>query len=114
MDAQKFTQLCTRLAAVDLFGSLPPAPPWAQPGATPVSIKGAIDAARNAVPLVFADAYIDPLQTQLARVIGAGDPAILETLVGAVAQHDEGYPMAPPLNRFLAVVSNLLRSRNDR
>jgi len=113
MNPQNFVQLCNTLAAVDMFGSSPPASPWAQAGAQMSDIQGAIEAARPVLPLVYADSYIDPLQKQLSGVMWAGNP-LQETLVGAVAQHGSGYVLAPALKRFLAVVSNFYRSFLDK
>jgi len=111
MDQKNFVQLCTTLAAIDMFGSRPPAPSWPD-GADVATVRTALDDARTAIPLGYAGAYIDPLSAQLARVIP--DPTMLETLAGAVAQHGPGYPLAANLDRFLAVVSNLYRSFLDR
>ncbi|HUI60094.1 MAG TPA: hypothetical protein VLX90_07720 [Steroidobacteraceae bacterium] len=80
-------------------------------------VKTLVSAGDPLLPAPFRDAYSDPLLTRLdgvfARLGGAnGDPATLETLTGCVYQHTQR-ALQPPLNRFLAVISNLYRSFLD-
>lgn len=116
MNEQNFVALCNRLAAIDLFGSRPPAPPWGTDTPGVAQVRDDIEAGRPAVPLVYGDSFIDPLERQLPRVIAFSRPdtATLETLTGAVYQHDGGYALAASLDRFLAVISDLYRSFLDR
>ncbi|HVG22794.1 MAG TPA: hypothetical protein VND45_01460 [Thermoanaerobaculia bacterium] len=106
------TALADRIASIDLTGEGPPAVPWG----TTVSqeaLASAIDSGAPAMPLVYHDAYIAPLQQNLARIVaatpeGSTDPA--ETLTGAVYDHAPGSEVAAPLRRFLAVVGDLYES----
>ena len=66
------------------------------------------------LPIVYHDAYVEPLKKKIERVvietskIGDGDPA--ETLFGAVSNHAPDSGLASPLRRFSVVVADLYRS----
>lgn len=104
-------------SAIDLTGAGPPEPPW---GAAPTAeaFGQALASGVDALPLVYRDAYIVPLQQALPRLLlltaqqGGSDPA--ETLLGAIYGHAADSPVAGSLRRFLTVVSDLYRSFLDK
>jgi len=116
MDERNFIQLCNTWATVDLFGSHPPAPPWGRDHPAVSDVQAAMESGRNAVPLAYGVSFVDPLERQLPRIVAASisDTTMLETVAGAIYQHAAGFSLAPHLQRFLAVVSNLYRSFLDR
>ena len=80
-------------------------------------VKRLVSAGDPLLPAPFRDGYADPLLQRLdgliARLGGAqGDTSTLETMTGCVYQHSQR-ALQPPLNRFLAVISNLYRSFLD-
>jgi hypothetical protein len=108
----------------DLFGALmqltnlmeavPPPPPISQP-ATLDEVRSAVDSGAHLLPWPFRSAYAEPLERNLRSVVerlAGPDQTVLEAVTGAVYQHS-GRPSEGPLNRFLAVVSNLYRSFLD-
>lgn len=113
---QNFRALFERVKAIDLFGEGPPERPFAEPPSVDI-VRRPIEAAADALPLVFRRVYVDPLLAQLPHALltleQQGDPeltgAITETLAGAVYDH-RAAEVAAPLHRFLAVVSNFYRS----
>ena len=109
INPDNFNSLFQTLAAIDLFGSAPPPPPFGSP-VTEDAVRGPVESGAPALPLLYRTEYSDILLAQLGTVIPQlGDPAMIETLAGAVYQHGPGLD-AGPLNRFLAVVSDLYRS----
>src|SRR4051794_38710087 len=103
-----------RLTAATLTGEGPPEVPWGD-SPTVDAIATAIDGAADALPFVYRRAYVDEIRAQLPAIVRGlreRDPEVLETLAGAVYDHDSD-EVAAPLGRFLAVVSNLYRSFLD-
>ncbi len=105
-----FLKLFYRLRQIDFGGESGPAYPFGLPP-TAAEIGAAIDQGALGMPLVFRKFYVEPLKANLDSImrLGAGNHALLEALSGAVYQH--GFPeLSAPLQRLLAVVSNLFRS----
>jgi hypothetical protein len=108
LDAKAFTQLCEKLAKIDLFGAAPPKPSWgSQPTAS--KLRKAIDSGALALPLVYQTGYVAPLVNHLNTVLTRA-AADLEPFLAPIYQHAEGNSVLPQLQRFLAVISNLYRS----
>ncbi len=107
--ADAFEQIWQRLATVDLFGQ----GGEALPSATDLPL--AVTAGAAQMPHVYQDTYIAPLETNMARLLASipDNASTVETLTAAVYQHQANDPMRAPLNRFLAVISNLYRSFLD-
>jgi hypothetical protein len=108
VDATRFTQLCERLAEIDLFGTDEPAPPWGRQPALP-KVRKAIDAGTPQMPLAYQTAYIDPLVAQLETVLAraGGD---VEPFAAPIYEQAPSSTIRPPLQRFLAVISDLYLS----
>jgi len=104
-----FFDLCNRLAEVDLFGTA------GEPMPKGTALSKAVQDAAPLLPHAYLSSYGQPLETALRRLIALAhqDATTVETLTGAVYQHGSGNPAAAPLNRFLAVISNLYRSFLD-
>ena len=109
LDISGFQQLYDTLRGIDLVGTGPPAPPWGDGAPTADDVRAAITPAAVKLPLAYRDAYVRPLLDQLDVVVQQADPVTLETLAGAVFDHDVA-DVDPQLDQFLAVVSNLYRS----
>jgi hypothetical protein len=109
-----FDALFTTLSAIDLFGDAPPILPYAVPP-TAAGVGGALDTGFPQLPKVFQDSYATPLKTALPHLLAGIDPnsaddlSMLETMTGAVYEHADS-SIAPPLHRFLALISDLYRS----
>ena len=116
IDLTKFSAVARALSHVNLFASGPPKPPYGKKPTVAAVVK-AINAGEPALPLVYRTRYADKLKAILPTAMSnpqgrlAGDS--LETVTGAVYQHAANMPVAQPLNRFLAVISNLYRSFLD-
>jgi hypothetical protein len=118
VDLNKFSALARALSHVKMFAQGPPKPPYGKkPTVAPV-LK-AVTAGESALPLLYRMRYAEPLKEQLPGAMTSPDPRTrlagdaLETITGAVYQHAANVPVAQPLNRFLAVISNLYRSFLD-
>lgn len=98
-----------KIMEIDLFGTAPPNIPFPLP-ASVEGVLAAIDSGRSALPLVYRDGYITPLEKNLAAVLATGDVVLLETLAGAAYEHSQQRGVTPQVHRFLAVISNLYRS----
>ncbi len=107
IDGQKFAKLCHVLSEIDLWGTAPPAPPW---GAAPTEegFRQAIQSARAFLPLLYQQAYADPILVHAPHILIQAWAA--ETVAGAVYDHAPALGVMPGLNRFLAVISNFYRS----
>ena len=89
--------------------------PWTHPP-TLEALSQAIDQVTPTLLLIYQQAYVAPLQTNLSHVLAAvlqpgnqtNEPA--ETMLGVVYGLAPGSEIAAPLRRFLAVVSNLYDS----
>lgn len=105
-----FDALCARLTQIDLFGT------DGEPMPEGTALAKAIQQAAPVLPHHYRDSYAAPLQAALPRLmkLPAGDRYKLEAFAGAVYQHAAGDAITKPLNRFLAVVSDLYRSFLDR
>ena len=101
LDTDKFTQLCKRLVSIGLDGDGPPE--------LPADPEQAVKDAAKLLPLAFRTAYVDPLVAQLDSA-AVQDPTTLETLAGAVYDHNPTFGVSDQLQRFLAVVSDFYRS----
>jgi uridine phosphorylase len=112
---QSFLALYKTLLGVKLTKNTPPLPPY---GSKPTlaKVKTAVDGGAPFLPPVYRDGYAAALQSHLASLVSrttrSGDLTSLQTLTGAVYQHNQA--AAPQLDRFLAVVSNLFRSFLDK
>src|SRR5215468_9531112 len=109
-----FVELYKRLLQIDLFGTAGEDLP-----SNATSLAKAITAGELLLPRAYADGYARPLETNLRRVLqmdaaGRLEEGTVETLTGAVYQHRPDSASAAPLNRFLAVISNLYRSFLDK
>src|SRR3954454_1096332 len=115
LDEHNFTKLYDTLRAIDLFGEAAPAPPWGE-GVVPTKkqLAAALESGADLIPVAFVQHYVRPFENSLQRVINSlrDDPALIETLAGAIYQHAD-HTVAPELNRFLAVISNFYRSFLD-
>ena len=107
--ADAFDQIWQRLATIDLFGAAGDALPAA------ADLPQAVIAGGVQMPHVYQATYVQPLETNMPRMLAAiaDSASTVETVTGAVYQHQAGDPMRAPLNRFLAVISNLYRSFLD-
>jgi len=68
------------------------------------------------IPTPFRDGYVTPLLDRLDSILsrqGAANAFMVETLTGCVYQHGDK-AIRPPLNRFLAVISDLYVSFLNR
>jgi hypothetical protein len=105
-------QLIARLGQIDLFGI------GGDPLPTPLSAcKKAVAVGAPLLPSAYVASYIQLLEGALPRLFklaSQGDPTTVETLAGAVYQHKSGQQLTIPLNRFLAVISDLYRSFLDK
>lgn len=110
VDSNQFLSLFQTLSQIDLFGAAGSTPPIGSPPNTQKTLM-AIKKGRSSFPAVFDDAYIQPLIAGLEKVFTRtnDDPMTIETLAGAVYQHADQEAKSP-LNRFLAVISDLYRS----
>jgi hypothetical protein len=102
-----FAALCARLAQIDLFGKA------GKPMPKGASLSAAVKRASPLLPHVYGEAYTARLEASLPRLhrMAGRKPAAVEVLTGAVYQHGNA---AAPLERFLAVISDLYRSFLDR
>jgi hypothetical protein len=104
-----FDQLYERLLKIDLFGAEGEALPPKQ-GLAKAVRDGAL-----LIPNAYVGGYAVPLEAklpQLLQLVSADrlDATTLEALTGAVYQHRSQSTFMAPLDRFLAVISNLFRS----
>jgi hypothetical protein len=105
----QFVKLFRELMKIDLFGTAPPNIPYPLPP-TAQGVLGAIEAGKAALPVVYRNAYVAPLENNLASVLGTEDQELIETLAGAVYEHAKQRGVTPQIRRFLAVISDLYRS----
>ncbi|HEY0753897.1 MAG TPA: hypothetical protein VGD98_08055 [Ktedonobacteraceae bacterium] len=113
-DIDRFIQLAKRFSLIDHFGELPPAPPW---GDSPTlgAVLDAIASGAPALPSLYMDGYVLPLvdppyHRPLSRILLNSSSQEIEAITGAVYQHASASEVQQPLQRFLAVISNLYRS----
>jgi nucleoside phosphorylase len=112
----QFTAIYKTIVGVHLTSNTPPPPPY---GAKPTlaRVKQAVNRGEPLLPKVFRDGYAVPLSTHLsslvARMLRAQDAITLETMTGAVYQHNQTMGQAQ-LRRFLAVISDLYQSFLDK
>jgi hypothetical protein len=90
-------------------------PPWAPGEPDAARLAELIEGAADDLPLVYREAYVEPLSRALQHLLRSDDnPAAValnvETLVGAVYQHHRQSAVRGQLRQFLAVVSNYYRS----
>ena len=114
MNADAFARLYQRLLEIDFFGrageALPPRSALAR----------AVNDGANMLPFEYLHGYAEPLERNLGRLLyraqAFGPPYLmpLEVLTGSVYQHRNGSSSPRPLNRFLAVISDLYRSFLDK
>ncbi len=106
-DNYGFVQLCETLAdEIDLFGDGPPIPPT-----TLKEFQDEISKGAKYLPQIYRISYVEQLMDNLSSVEALLDKSVLETLTGAVYEHaSDRKDVWQPLNRFLAVISNLYRS----
>jgi hypothetical protein len=109
---ESFVELYRRLLKIDFFGT----------GGVALPAKGSLAKAVSDGALLLPNAYVagyaQPLEQHLSSLLqqvakGRLDPETLETLAGAMYQHRSDTVLAAPLQRFLAVISNLYRSFLD-
>ena len=115
--AEGIVELARAISFTNLQGTGPSNVPW---GKQP-SLKDfteALEKGLHHLPVVYEDAYADPLKARLGRVrtetlkLGDNDPA--ETLLGAVYNHAPDSGIAAPLRQFLIVISDFYRSFLDK
>lgn len=103
------------LMKVKLTAATPPPPPFGR-RPTVARVQALVDAGAQLLPKLFRDSYSAPLAAHLkplvSQSVAAGDLTTLETLTGAVYQHNQRVGKTE-LHRFLAVISNLYRSFLD-
>jgi hypothetical protein len=112
IDIKKFTQLCERLAEIDLFGKAPPAPPWGNRPTVP-RVAAAINSGTSELPLVYRTGYVQPLRATLPALIRRNRGQV-EPFIAPIYEHALNSTVKPELGRFLAVISNLYRSFLDK
>ena len=105
----QFVKLFKELMKIDLFGSAQPNVPYTIPP-TAQGVLGAIESGKAALPIIYRDAYVTPLENSLASVLETEDQVLIETLAGAVYEHAKQRGVTPQIHRFLAVISDLYRS----
>jgi hypothetical protein len=110
IDVNEFVALARKFAEIDLFGTAPPAPPWGAKQ-TRQRVLAAINSGRNQLPLLYQDAYVKALETNLQSLLAEGS---MEPWAAPVYEHAPGSSVRAELGRFLAVVSNLYRSFLDK
>lgn len=105
-----FAGLCRRLSDIDLFGTA------GEPMPDGAALAAAIRDAAPLLPHSYRDGYAAPVQAALPRLVRlpSRDRHKLEAYAGAIYQHAAGEAVTQPLNRFLAVVSDLYRSFLDK
>lgn len=106
-----FDEIWQRIAKIPLFGKAGEAMP------TEAELAKAVRGAAGLLPPVYQDTYVAPLEAALPRLAAAasrGGASTVETLTAAIYQHQTGDALSAPLERFLAVVSDLYRSFLDR
>jgi hypothetical protein len=113
-DIDRFVQLCQKFATIDLLADGPPPPPWGN-SPTQEAVKAAIDGGASGLPQRYQDEYAAKLLSaeNLPKVLGL-PPKLLETVTGAVYQHAAASEVQLPLQRFLAVISNLYHSFTEQ
>jgi hypothetical protein len=109
VDTTKFTNLVKTWAEIDFAGAGPPPPPWDDPRDR-AAVEQAIRSGKPSMPLVYQFGYVDPLLNNLDTVLAQFPDFLIETVAGAVYQHEPCAAVRPQLQRFLAVISNLYRS----
>ena len=85
--------------------------------ATLAECRQAVAAGAQMLPPIYGPAYAQPLQNKLELLYEQAKtpvPDLVEALTGAVYQHQPTSPMRAPLNRFLAVISDLYQSFLDK
>lgn len=113
--AERFTKLTELFAGIDLFGGGPPPVPWGK-GRRPSAdeVRSALTVGHSRIPrayrLAYADKLVDETPYLVAQLGTRLSPTILETLAGAVYDHDPTRGVEPELHRFLAIVSDLFTS----
>ncbi len=109
IDLKKFNQLFHQIMKIDLAGRGPEKVPFKK-NPTVDDIRPLVEANRHLLPVIYQDKYVTPLANNLKTVaeLLKGN-MILETVLGAVYGHADPQ-VAPPLRRFLAVISDFYRS----
>ncbi|HEY0543919.1 MAG TPA: hypothetical protein VGC91_00870 [Pyrinomonadaceae bacterium] len=105
----QFIRLFKQVMKIDLFGDAEPDIPYPIPP-TPAGVLGAIETGKAALPNVYRNAYVAPLEKNLASVLETEDFGLIETLAGAVYEHAKQRGVTPQIHRFLATISDLYRS----
>jgi hypothetical protein len=111
-DPQPVSALLRRLSQIDFFGVAGPPMPASD------GLAEAIGTGAPLLPAGYIPAFVNQVTSGLPRLLGlqaSGQihPGSLEMVAGAIYQHDPQAPMAIPLRRFTAVVSNLFLSFLD-
>src|SRR4051812_34250256 len=101
VDISGFQKLFEVLRGLDLAGQGPPPPE--------TDLRAAITSASSRLPKVYRDNYVAPLLDNLDVLEQQLDSVTLETLAGAVYDHDTDV-VRTQLHQFLAVISNMYRS----
>ncbi len=112
IDLAKFSAHCDRLTRIDFFGEGGFRPPWKYPP-TPEAVLRAIEGGAADLPPSYRNGYAAPLMANIQHALlqTAGQ---LEPYAAVVYQYAQGSPVAEPLHRFLAVISDLYRSFLDK
>ena len=103
--ADGFSQFCARLAQIDLFGTAGMALPQG------TTLAKAIRDAAPLLPPLYEPIYVTHLESRLKNLLQKA-PGSVETMTGVVYQHAGSTHQ--PLDRFLAVISDLYRSFLDK
>lgn len=107
-----FTKLYKRLLQIDFYGNA------GDPPQLDKTLRQSIKEGSSMLPHCYAESYVRSLDHSLPRLLKQVsaeqmDPETLEMLTGAVYQHKGPDGPTLPLQRLLAVVSNLYRSFLD-
>ncbi len=106
-DTDRFVQLCKKFATIDLLANGPPSPPWYSLP-TQQNVKVAIETSALGLPQSYQNDYAAKLPS-IDNLLSL--PLVnLETVTGAVYQHDPVLGVLPQLQRFLAVISHFYHS----
>lgn len=111
----RFTKLTELFASIDLFGGGPPSVPWGigrRPDAA--EVLAALGTGSSRLPRAYREGYADKLKNETPYLVAQLGlripPVVLETLAGAVYDHDPSRSVETELHRFLAIISDLFTS----
>jgi hypothetical protein len=112
IDLVQFKRFCDQLTQIDFFGEGQFRPGWKYPP-TSEAVVQAIEAGAADLPSAYRNGYVSPLIANMQHVL-LQTSGRLEPYAGVIYQYAEGSPVAEPLHRFLAVISDFYRSFLDK